>query len=99
MRDVFDGFPDYEMRIEFVLADDDLVTVGFTGHGTHEGEFMGIPPGETPASIRPTPGHMTMRIEDGRVVEGWSTWDALGLLQELGVVPEDLEQASLAADD
>jgi predicted ester cyclase len=100
MNEVFEGFPDYEMHIEFIHGEDDLVTYGFTGSGTHEGTFMGIPPTETEADVgEATPGHVTSRIEDGVVVEGWSTWDALGLLQALGVLPENLQKASLAADD
>lgn len=100
MRAVFHGFPDCRMDIEFVHADAEYVTVGFTGAGTHEGEFMGIAPREQVGEIeRPTPGHITSRIEDGQVVEGWATWDALGLMQGLGVIPEDLEAMATAADD
>ena len=99
MRGVFQGFPDYQMEIEFIHADDDHVTVGFSGGGTHEGEFMGISPGEQAELGRPIPGHITSRIEDGQIVEGWATWDALGLLQELGVIPKDLEEAAPVADD
>ena len=100
MSEIFTGFPDYEMHIEFLHAEDDLVTYGFTGTGSHEGDFMGVSPSDTDSTTgRPIPGHATLRIEDGRIVEGWSTWDALGLLQDLGVLPEDLQKASLAADD
>lgn len=99
IHEVHEGFPDYRMDIEFIHAEDDLVTVGFTSEGTHEGEFMGIPPGDADTAGRPIPGHVTSRIDDGTVVEGWATWDALGLLQGLGVIPEDLEQAAPAADD
>jgi hypothetical protein len=60
---------------------------------------MGIPPGEAETAGRPIPGHVTFRIDGGQIVEGWATWDALGLLQGLGVIPEDLEQAVPAADD
>ena len=28
------------------------------------------------------------RIRDGRIVESWVQYDALGLLQQLGIVPE-----------
>jgi predicted ester cyclase len=28
------------------------------------------------------------RFEGGRVVEGWTNWDTLGMLQQLGAVPE-----------
>ena len=96
---VHDGFPDYHMDIEFIHGEGDLVTVGFTGGGTHEGEFMGIPPGAAEGSGRPIPGQVTLRFEDGQVAEGWATWDALGLLQEMGVLPTDLSQVAPAADD
>lgn len=102
VSEVFRGFPDYEMHIEFIHAEDDLVTYGFTGEGTHEGEFMGISPEDTeggPTEERPVPGHVTCRIEEGAIVEGWSTWDALGLLQSLGVLPTDLQRSSSADDD
>ncbi|RLM53921.1 ester cyclase [Halobellus sp. Atlit-31R] len=99
MQEVFDGFANYEMNLEFLVAEDDLVTAGFTSEGDHEGEFMGIPPSETAEPGNPTPGHATYRIEDGQVVEAWSTWDALGLMQELGALPEDLSSVALSADD
>jgi predicted ester cyclase len=97
---IHEGFPDYEMDVEFILAEDDLVSLGFTGMGTHENEWMGIPPsGETEAPERPTPGHMSFRVEDDQIVEGWATWDALGLMQALGVLPENLSAMAPTADD
>ncbi|WP_136590004.1 ester cyclase [Salinigranum halophilum] len=83
------GFPDFEMTVEFMLAEDDLVTVGFTTEGTHEGEFMGFEPtgGEETTVIS---GTMTHRFEDGVIVETWSNWDAFGLLQLIGALPTDL---------
>lgn len=98
IREIRTGFPDFEMTIEFAVAEDDMVSLGFTGIGTHEGDFMGISPTQT-EPMGATPGQMTHRFEDGKIVEGWSTWDALGLLQGLGVIPEDVEQLRVAADD
>ncbi|MFC7133998.1 MULTISPECIES: ester cyclase [Salinibaculum] len=100
IQDVRTGFPDFEMTVEFMIAEDDMVSMGFTADGTHEGEFMGIPPSETESGTAgATPGHLTHRFEDGKIVESWSTWDALGLLLGLGVIPEDLSAALPAADD
>lgn len=98
IHEVRNGFPDFEMTVEFMIAEDDMVSMGFTAAGTHEGDFMGISPTEAKPDV-PTPGHLTHRFEDGKIVEGWSTWDALGLLQRLGVVPADLSAAVAAADD
>lgn len=91
------AFPDFEMTIDFIHADEDFVTTGVTATGTHDGELMGIQP--TGGTLRDMPAQITNRIEDGRVVEGWATWDALGMMQTLGVVPEDVSQAAPSADD
>lgn len=99
VREILEAFPDYEMNAEFVHADEEFATVGFSGSGTSTGQFMGIPVEEDLAVDRPIPGHMTFRIEDGTIAEGWATWDALGLLQGLGIVPTDLREAMPAADD
>jgi hypothetical protein len=32
-------------------------------------------------------GHQTDRFEGGKIVESWTNWDALGLLQEIGAIP------------
>lgn len=99
VQNVHRGFPDFEMNIEFIHAEDDMVSVGFTTSGTHEGEFMGIPPGNVSVGERPVAGHITSRISDGKIVEAWSTWDALGLLQTIGALPADFEASASAADD
>ncbi|KAB1198714.1 MULTISPECIES: ester cyclase [Haloferax] len=99
IQNVLTGFPDYQMDIEYIHADDELVTLGFRGGGTHEGEFYGIPPtGNAPTDDEKTPGIMSMRVSDGQIVEGWATWDSLGLLQGIGVLPQDVGQAASADD-
>jgi hypothetical protein len=39
------------------------------------------------------------RIEDGKIAERWVVPDSLGMLQQLGVLPEDLSSVAAAADD
>lgn len=86
------GFSDFHMDVEFMLAEDDMVAVGFTVSGTHDGEFMGISPTGKSGT---TPGILVHRFdEDGMVVEGWAVWDALGQLQQLGVAPEKFTLAA-----
>lgn len=91
IRNVHAGISDYEMTVEFVLVEDDLGATGFIAGGTHDGEFMGIPATGRSGSI---PGIMVHRFADGKVVEAWAVWDSLGLLQQLGVVPESFTLAS-----
>jgi predicted ester cyclase len=38
------AFPDLHFSIEDVIGEGDKVVVRFTGRGTHQGDFMGIPP-------------------------------------------------------
>jgi len=52
--------------------------------GTHQGEFMGIPPTGKPVTVT---GMSIDRIVGGKFVEGWLNFDALGMLQQLGVIP------------
>jgi len=92
IRAVREGFPDFHMDVEFMLAEDDMIAVGFTVEGTHDGEFMGIP---ATGKSGTSPGIFVHRFDDdGLVVEAWAVWDALGQMQQLGVVPESFTLAS-----
>ncbi len=56
----------------------------FTGAATHWGEFMGIAATGKSFSVE---GFLQARFEDGKWAEDWVSWDQLGMLQQLGVVP------------
>jgi predicted ester cyclase len=78
------AFPDSHIIIEDQIAEGDKVVSRYTSQGTHTGDFMGIAP--TGKSITIT-GIEINRIAAGKIVEGWSNFDLLGLLQQLGVLP------------
>jgi len=78
------GFPDLAMAVEEVVAEGDLVASRWTWRGTHRGDFQGIPP--TGRRVE-GPGMSIHRIAGGKIAEGWVNFDALGMLQQLGVVP------------
>ena len=87
------AFPDSYFTVEDMVAEGDKVATRKTFHGTHGGEFMGIPPSGRSVSM----GLIDIvRISDGRVVEHWSMGDTLGMMQQLGVIPsgEPSEEAS-----
>jgi steroid delta-isomerase-like uncharacterized protein len=88
IRTVRRAFPDFHMAIDFVHASEDMVTVGCSASGTHTRRFMGLPP--TNKFIHVT-GMWTHRIEDGEVVEGWTSMNEMDMLRQLGLVfPRDL---------
>jgi steroid delta-isomerase-like uncharacterized protein len=79
------AFPDGKITIDDQLAEGDLVTSRWTGRGIHQGDLMGIPPTGKQVTVT---GITISRVKDGKVVEEWTNWDTLGLLQQVGVVPE-----------
>jgi predicted SnoaL-like aldol condensation-catalyzing enzyme len=81
---MFAGFPDLEFEVGDQIAEGDRVLHTLTGRGTHQAEFMGIPP--TGRRVEVT-GMNINRIAGGKIAESWGVIDILGLLQQLGVVP------------
>jgi steroid delta-isomerase-like uncharacterized protein len=78
------AFPDLQFTIEDLIAEGDKVVGRFVARGTHRGELLGIPP--TQASITVATIEI-YRIEAHRIAEQWVIMDALGIMQQLGVVP------------
>jgi steroid delta-isomerase-like uncharacterized protein len=78
------GFPDLKFTIEEHIAEGDKVVGRWTCRSTHTGEFMGIAPTGKKLEIT---GISMVRIADGKIAEEWVSWDGLGLLQQLGVIP------------
>jgi steroid delta-isomerase-like uncharacterized protein len=78
------AFPDFQVDIEQVVAQDDLVVFMTTWRGTQSGPFMGIPPTGKQVAWKV---YDTVRIVDGKCVEHWGLMDQLSLMQQLGVIP------------
>lgn len=78
------AFPDLQETTENEVAEGDKVVRRVTWRGTHRGEFGGIPP--TGKQVVVT-GMRIFRIEDGKIAEEWAIDDALGMMQQLGVIP------------
>lgn len=78
------AFPDLQITLEDQVTSEDKVVDRWTGQGTHQGEFMGMAP--TGKKVRAT-GISIHHITDGKIAETWNNYDALGMLQQLGVVP------------
>ena len=66
------------------FAEADKVATRWTGRGTHTGEIAGIAPTGKDVTVT---GLTISRFAGGKVVEEWTTWDTLGMLVQLGVIP------------
>jgi predicted ester cyclase len=79
------AFPDLHFVIEELIAEGDMVAGRLTMSGTHEGPLMGTPP--TGRSVRQDHMHF-VRFRDGKAIEHWGVRDELGMMKQLGLVPE-----------
>jgi steroid delta-isomerase-like uncharacterized protein len=79
------AFPDLQQSIEDQFAEGEKVATRLTGRGTHQGELMGIPP--TGNRIE-APGIVINCISSGKIAESWANYDAMGMMQQLGVIPQ-----------
>lgn len=76
---------DVDLAIQDVVANDERVAARGTVGGTHCESLIDLAP--TGASFEIA--HVWFcRIEGGRIAEVWSLPDGLGLVQQLGAVPE-----------
>ena len=79
------AFPDLHLRVEEQIAEGDRVVTRWTGRATHQGAFFGIPASGRQGMMS---GINIDRVADGKVAECWSHADELGLLRQLGAIPE-----------
>jgi steroid delta-isomerase-like uncharacterized protein len=78
------AFPGFHDEIEDLLAESDKVAARWRFHGTNSGSFQGMPPTGKAIDVTATG---IFRVVDGKVTDNWVSFDMLGLLQQLGVIP------------
>ena len=88
------AFPDLQLTIEDIIAEGQTVMARWSCRGTHKGDLSGIAPTGKQVTIS---GVSVARFTGGKMVEGWVNWDALGLMQQLGVVAELAKTKAAAA--
>jgi steroid delta-isomerase-like uncharacterized protein len=79
------AFPDQWWQIEDLIAEGDRVVARTTMRGTHDGDFFGIPASGRAVTLT---GVHVIRIADGKIVEHWGSNDDLGLMRQIGALPE-----------
>jgi steroid delta-isomerase-like uncharacterized protein len=79
------AFPDIRFTIEDIISEGETVTARWSCHGTHKGDLNGIAATGKQITIS---GISVARFTNGKIIEGWVNWDALGMMQQLGIVAE-----------
>ena len=80
-----EAFPDLRLTVEDIFSEGEMVAARVAFRGTHRGEIQGIPP--TGKEVAFTSIEVN-RVRDGKVEEHWVELDLLGLMQQLGAIPE-----------
>jgi steroid delta-isomerase-like uncharacterized protein len=80
-----EAFPDLRLTVEDILSEGDKVAARVAFHGTHRGEFQGIAPTGKEVAFSSIEVN---RVVGGKVEEHWVELDLLGLMQQLGAIPE-----------
>jgi steroid delta-isomerase-like uncharacterized protein len=77
-----EAFPDLQVTVEDMIAEDDKVAARVTMRGTHQGKFLGIPPSGNRIEV---PVVDIVRFADGMGVEHWGVTDNMAMMVQLGV--------------
>jgi steroid delta-isomerase-like uncharacterized protein len=78
------AFPDLQMTADDMIGEGDRLAVRATMRGTHEGHFMGIPPGGKKIEVS---NYDFVRFENDQAAEHWGAIDSDALMEQLGVAP------------
>ena len=88
-------FPDVQVHLNQVIADEDSVAVRWTASMTHLGDGLGFPPTNKAATLQ---GATFLTVKDGVFVEGWNLMDFQGLICHLQTPATESLAAPAIAD-
>lgn len=84
------AFPDFNLTIEDMVADEDKLWVRMTARGTNLGGFMGPPNGKSfEVAV-----FDTCRFSEGKMVEHWGSPDRFALLAQLDLLPKPEQKSA-----
>lgn len=80
-------YPDFHITIHELILEGDRLAVRWTWTGTHLGQSQHLAIQPTGKQLTVTGSHI-LHFEKGKLVEGWNFADVLGVLKQLGIVPQ-----------
>lgn len=81
------ALPDLTITVERQLAAGDQVVSYWRAVGTHNGEGLGLPPTGKTIEVE---GISLLTLENGKLTEQIIAWDGLGLMRQIGALPEGM---------
>lgn len=78
------GLDNLTLTANDIIVQGDKVAQRWTNTGVHKGEFLGIPPTGNQVEFS---GISIYTVRDGEIVEDWTHFDSMGLMQQLGAAP------------
>ncbi len=78
------AFPDSHMTMDDIITEGDLSVIRMTFHGTHMGDFYGVPPSGKNVVVTSIG---IDRVVNGKITEGWGELNMLGMMQQIGAIP------------
>lgn len=82
------AFPDLIIEADDIVAEGDRVAIRYTWRGTYQGTWPGLPVGGKPVTMS---GIAIHRLCGGKLTDLWVVGDELGLMRQLGALPESPE--------
>ncbi len=77
-------FPDIHVTVEDMIEEGDKVVGRHTVTGTHQGEYMGLPPTGKSVTYNEI---IIFRSVNGRIAETWGVVDVFSQMKQLGMIP------------
>jgi hypothetical protein len=79
------AFPDLHVTVEDLIEEGDKVVGRNSVTGTHQGEYMGLPPTGKSVTYNEI---FIFRFANGRIAETWGVVDVLSQMKQLGVIAD-----------
>ncbi len=77
------AFPHMKVVVEDMIAEENKVSARLTMYGTQEHDLPGIPAKGKEIKVEVI---TIVRMQDGRIAEGWECYDSLDMAMQLGIV-------------
>lgn len=81
----FDAFSNLKFEVVDLICEKDKVAASWVISGVHTGTYRGVPATNKKLSVE---GISIHQIADGKIMDTYSAWDALGLMRKIGAVRE-----------